>query len=292
MSLLGSLSLRYYRFKSHRALLSLGLVERRIEFEGIQFRIYTKTSGKPPIVLLHGFLDTCHTFRRILPELVDDYDVYLIDVPGFGKSRMPAVRELWRVSSMAKALCRLIRDCLHIENPILLSHSMGGLLGIHIQFYSKRVDGKYLFPKMFMLCPGAIEQPQHDIEKLRKAFYPGDVESVRSLLDNLYHQEKELPDSILRGLLQSWSGIGLKYLAENSIEMMEKVLFSTMQLRGLRVPVTLVWGDKDKISPLSWGKAMAKAIPKARLKIIKDAGHALHVERPQEVMAIFDDMKH
>ena len=54
-------------------------------------------------------------------------------------------------------------------------------------------------------------------------------------------------------------------------------------LTGL--PALIVWGDKDKILPGTAPKAYARAMPKARLHTIKDAGHRPEFEKPDEFLA-------
>ena len=43
----------------------------------------------------------------------------------------------------------------------------------------------------------------------------------------------------------------------------------------------VVWGDDDRIVPLSAGKSYAKALPNARLEIVKASGHCVDMEQPE-----------
>ena len=45
-----------------------------------------KENKKPPILLIHGFLSSTHSFRKIIPLLREHYSVFSLDLPGFGKS--------------------------------------------------------------------------------------------------------------------------------------------------------------------------------------------------------------
>ena len=52
-------------------------------------------------------------------------------------------------------------------------------------------------------------------------------------------------------------------------------------LGAVRVPSLVVWGDDDKIVPLSAGKTYAKALPNAKLEIVKASGHCVDMEQPE-----------
>jgi pimeloyl-ACP methyl ester carboxylesterase len=48
------------------------------------------TPGKPKLLLLHGFPTSSHMFRGLIPLLADDFHIVAPDLPGFGRSDMPA----------------------------------------------------------------------------------------------------------------------------------------------------------------------------------------------------------
>ena len=56
------------------------------------FKIFYRVagdSGKPVILLLHGFPTSSHMFRNLIPQLASDYHVIAPDLPGYGLSDMP-----------------------------------------------------------------------------------------------------------------------------------------------------------------------------------------------------------
>lgn len=58
---------------------------------------------------------------------------------------------------------------------------------------------------------------------------------------------------------------------------------SVEALKEIQTPCLLIWGDHDKIVPLSIGKRLAQDLPHARLVIFKETGHLVPEERPKEV---------
>ena len=51
----------------------------------------------------------------------------------------------------------------------------------------------------------------------------------------------------------------------------------------VQVPTLVVWGENDRIVPISAGERIADAMPNARLEVIKGAGHLPHIEMPKQV---------
>jgi pimeloyl-ACP methyl ester carboxylesterase len=49
----------------------------------------------------------------------------------------------------------------------------------------------------------------------------------------------------------------------------------------VRTPSLVVWGDDDKIVPQSAATVYAKALPNARLEIVKGSGHCVDMEQPE-----------
>lgn len=58
----------------------------------------------------------------------------------------------------------------------------------------------------------------------------------------------------------------------------------TDRLQDLRVPVLLLWGDADPISPVSVGRRLAELLPRAILIVVKGGTHDLICERASEVV--------
>ena len=62
----------------------------------------------------------------------------------------------------------------------------------------------------------------------------------------------------------------------------------TGQLPDLRMPVLLLWGDADPISPVAVGEQLARHLPRARLQIFKGADHDLAYAHAAQVAALVD----
>jgi pimeloyl-ACP methyl ester carboxylesterase len=75
---------------------------------------------------------------------------------------------------------------------------------------------------------------------------------------------------------------------ENDILAMRDRPDSFPSLPSIAVPVLVVVGAEDEITPPEKSEAMARAIPAARLEKIDGAGHLSPMERPDDVAAALD----
>ena len=62
------------------------------------------------------------------------------------------------------------------------------------------------------------------------------------------------------------------------------------KLPNLDLPVMLVWGDRDRVFPLDeYGKPLKESLPRAKLLIVKQAGHSAFSDKPDELNEILVD---
>ena len=93
---------------------------------------------KDTIVLLHGWGQNIDMMRPLGNYLEDDYNILIIDLPGFGNSTEPTYA--WSLDDYVDSIRKIIEKE-KIKNPIVMGHSFGGKLAI---LYASRYDVKKL----------------------------------------------------------------------------------------------------------------------------------------------------
>ena len=63
----------------------------------------------------------------------------------------------------------------------------------------------------------------------------------------------------------------------------------SMDLRAVRIPVCLIWGDRDPISPPAVGHALNAALPHSTLHIVAGGTHMMANERPDDIARLIID---
>jgi pimeloyl-ACP methyl ester carboxylesterase len=62
------------------------------------------------------------------------------------------------------------------------------------------------------------------------------------------------------------------------------------RLHRITAPTLVIWGEDDRMVPLSHGETYAKSMPQAQpLKVIPNAGHSVHVEQPEVIAEMVSD---
>ena len=67
------------------------------------------------------------------------------------------------------------------------------------------------------------------------------------------------------------------------------MLFRSHQLSSFTVPVQLIYGEDDKLTPPSLGLEIKNKINGSKLSIIKDAGHLPNIEQPKKFNDVLEE---
>ncbi|XP_052754342.1 serine hydrolase-like protein isoform X3 [Galleria mellonella] len=86
-------------------------------------------SSKPPILMVHGYMDTAATFTRLLEHMPDTYYYVSFDFPGHGKSEYLPVAPPSTQTLLVEVVRRIV-DHMGWESFIFLAHSMAFVIGL------------------------------------------------------------------------------------------------------------------------------------------------------------------
>jgi len=230
------------------------------------------------IIFLHGLLDEGFSNRRIVRELLgEDRRILVFDLPGYGKSLLPQIKYLFQIDVWADLLLEAFSK-IGLKEITLVGHSMGGLVSQHIVLK----DRQRIVKKLVLLAPGGMPHPKRD--EIRELLFPKSDENVVALLGQLYGEDAPEPSYLMRKTLVTvWNGWENSYLQENTLRR-ENEIFHGEKVRAIRIPTLIIAGDQDEITPPTMMIQMKKMIRKCELIWLKGAKHAIHLERPKEIV--------
>lgn len=239
--------------------------------------------GPDRVLLLHGFTgsganwDDAAAFLR-----KEGYAVLAPDLPGHG-ANLPTNPDDYTMEAAAGQLsARLDREAGGAVH--LLGYSMGGRLALYFALrYPAQVRSLILesaSPGLATATERAARQAGDDAlaARIEREGIPAFVGYWESL--PLWKSQARLPDSTRQRLRENRLGNDPTGLAHSLRGMGTGVQPSLWERLGeLSLPVLLLAGEEDA-KFVAIARQMAEQIPQARLVIVPDAGHTIHLEQP------------
>lgn len=269
----------------------------QIELHGHRVIYHTAGSG-PPVVLIHGMVNSSRHWRRVAEVLAAHHTVIAPDLIGHGDSATP--RGDYSLGAHAAGIRDLLA-VIGVERASIVGHSLGG--GVAMQFF-------YQFPqrtqRLVLVSSGGLG---HEVSPLlRSAALPG----VSGLL-KLAANPRML--AALRGAGTRLDASGSRYgvhlqAIARALAPLERpgartaflhTLRSVIDIEGQRVnandrlylldgvPAMIVWGARDRTIPLEHGRSAHLLAPGSRFEILQKAAHFPHLEDPDGLAALLLD---
>ena len=247
----------------------------------INFRdqlIRCKVNGKgDTIVLLHGYLESIEIWSVFYDELVKNYRVISIDLPGHGKSALYSNNHF--MEFMADVVKSVI-DHLKIRKCFLIGHSMGGYVTLaFLEMYSHLLSGFSLFHSSpFADTSEKIANRNREIEVVKA----GKVQMIYSehvpktfANSNVEKFNKEIEQGIEIAKNTSPEGI---IAALNG---MKSRLDKTLILKKTNLPFLFIHGLKDNFIPVDMHEKLE--LPKNNeVLLLNNSGHMGFIEEKEK----------
>src|ERR1700742_1469197 len=247
--------------------------------------IFAATGGRefdaslPAVVLLHG-AGFDHTTWALHSRWFahHGFGVLAPDLPGHGRSSGAPLPSIGDMADWTAALL----DAAGATKAKLVGHSMGSLIALETAArHPTKVTGLSLIGTAATMTVGP------DLLKAAEAHDHAAIDMVS--IWGLGFQA-ELGGSLAPGL---WMHSGAQRVLEqcrpgvlyNDLNACNAYQGALDAAAKVTVPVTLILGERDMMTPAKAGKALAAAMPNARTIVMPGAGHMMMVERPDELLA-------
>ena len=277
----------------------LEVSENWLQVDGLQMRFWRAGLG-PPVVLVHGLLGYAFSWRRVIPILARESEVFAPDMPGAGFSECRSGLD-FRLAGAARRL-RAFLDAAGVGSCDLVGSSYGGSTAVMLAGMApSRVRS------LVLVSPA---NPWSRIGKKRLAMlknpliaavFPMLARAARPLhryfIRRMWGDPRLAPQETLDGYIRPLVRPGVFEHAGKIVQSWHadmKELESTLpKIAG--IPTFLVWGSKDRVVDPESTEIMAKRVAGARVAVMRGAGHLPYEENPQEfsriVSAFFRDVR-
>lgn len=230
-------------------------------------------AGEKCLLFLHGWRSNKEVWRHIMNQVVklSGYQVYAIDLPGFGKSALP--KTAWSVGDYVELVKEFIQKE-NLKNVILVGHSFGGRIGIKLASrFPNLVSKLVLVDSAGFVLEARYKGLVSLAAKIAKPFFaPKFMQGLRASVYRVLGSEDYLATPKLQETYK-------KVISEDLSADMQNVL----------IPTLLIWGEDDKDTPVEYGRKMEANIKKSKLKILPKAGHFSFLDQPENFLKILNE---
>lgn len=255
-------------------------------------RMHYRDEGQPngpPLLLIHGFSASVHTWEPWVERLGDDFRIISVDLPGHGLTRAPAGYA---------ASIEAFRDAVHaftvqqgLDHFALAGSSMGGNVAWEYALANPdQVDALILVdasgwedtraeaaeePPVFKLLRNPVLSPLlRDLDNTRL---------VRQGLEASFADPSFVTDS----MVQRYSGLSRApghrdILLQMTLGFRARNYATPERLAALNMPVLILTGDTDRLVPPAHARQFNEAIRGSQLVTLEATGHIPQEERPDE----------
>ncbi|MEV4346028.1 alpha/beta hydrolase [Actinoplanes sp. NPDC049596] len=263
-------------------------------------------TDKPTIVFVHGFALDMGTFyfqRKALTER-GDHRLVFYDQPGHGKSSRLQSGD-YDIAALGKSLAAVLDETVPEGHIVLIGHSMGGMTIMafaeqYPEWFGNRVTGVVLMSTSAGLIDKAKIGIPSLVARASAPFFPlwgkaahlggSQIDRARMISSDLswlltrrYGFGEPKPSPSLVTFVESMN-------SKTSAETLTKYLgtlythnrFPALSaLRG--VPVLVIVGTKDYLTPVTHSEEILKYLPEAELVKVENSGHVVMLEKADEV---------
>ena len=253
-----------------------------VKVDGLSFHVKDEGKG-PTIVLLHGILASLHTWEGWVPSLAKKYRVVRIDLPAHGLTG-PDPKNEYSIERMTKLIEKLYVK-LGIKESFLVGNSLGGWIA-----WEFAVRYPKLISKLVLIDPAGFNTDEVpwavSIARLPLAPYllTGNAPrfAVRYMVESVYGNPDHITEETVTRyhdlFLREGNGKGFFALVRAPVEN------NAASLKNLKMPVLILWGEKDGWISVKYAKSFHAAIPQSELLTFPHLGHVPMEESPLETL--------
>jgi pimeloyl-ACP methyl ester carboxylesterase len=253
---------------------------------------YRRLGSGEPLVLVHGIGSRWQVWQPVLGRLADRHNVVAVDLPGFGASPPPPPGTPAGIDSLAALLLDFLEHELGLDRPHVAGNSLGGWLSLELARRGRVRSATALSPAGFAegwegrYGRGSLWL----IVRLARAL----AARAETVMGSTAGRELTLFQLMARPAnispleaSESVRALGGAPWFDDTVRALARESFGDGN--GIAVPVTVAWGNKDRILPPRQAKRAARAIPSARMVTLWGCGHVPTYDDPEQVAQVLLD---
>ena len=260
--------------------------DRYITANGLRFHYQDwGDQSNPPLLLLHGFAQTCHSWDFVALSLCDRFHVMALDQRGHGDSDWAPDGD-YSPETQQKDIHAIV-EALDLKGLVLMGLSMGGRNSFtYAANHSERIKALVIVDAAPQNMVGGTDNIRRFVQQMDELGSVDEfVERIQKF--NPRRAVEQIRGSILHNLKQLPSGKWTwKY--DKLLRSPDRRLGSDPQMterlwgyvESLKCPTLVVRGGASDVVALDTAEAMQKRIPNGTMATVENAGHLVMGDNP------------
>jgi pimeloyl-ACP methyl ester carboxylesterase len=251
----------------------------------VPYRIYENDG--PHIICLNGVQQSMAMWHTFVMRYAPHYRIVLFDFPNQGKGKVTSGPIFVTLDEQVEILREVIKATGINKNVTVCSASWGGIIAMA---FASRYHNE-----VKQLCLASLGTKANDamVKTIQKGFQidPQNRQKMADILIESFGQN--LPENVKNKIVSqfhSMSEENLRAFYEHGLFVVStKKLGDLINLSGIKVKTFLIYGENDTIIDLEDVKFLSSQIPNSEVRIVKGAGHFLHMEQ-EDIFDVYEDI--
>jgi pimeloyl-ACP methyl ester carboxylesterase len=272
--------------------------------DGKQVEVFHRRCGTPEapaLVCVHGFPTAGVDFFALTRELSSEFDIFVLDFPGYGLSDKPAAPYVYSLYDDARLLIHAITEVWGLQRYTVLTHDRGTSVGMVALDMLARSNQP--LPQQIILTNANIYLPLANLTAVQRALLdPATArDTARAITPELlaaglgastFLPRRTLDDPVIAALAAAFAhNDGIAVLPDTIQYLNERAAGETAWLQALSrntVNTALVWGLHDNIAPLRvanfvWQTYLRDKPGRNHYWVLPTADHYLQCDAPRQL---------
>jgi hypothetical protein len=259
----------------------------------VHYRDEGNRADTTPIVLIHGTAASLHTWEAWANQLKQSHRVISMDLPAYGLTG-PNTSGDYSPEYYAQFMHQFLEK-LGVDKCIIAGNSLGGAIAWRYALRYPTVVSKLVlidaagYPMESKSVPMAFQLAGLPI--LKNIFqYVTPRFIVKNSIENVYADKTKVEPTLVDRYFNLALRAGNRQAFIERMSTFKTLLIDStyLQIKNIKTPTLILWGDKDLLIPVSVAKTFHADLPNDTLVVLKNLGHTPMEENPIKTLQVFN----